>query len=107
MYVLKHKSEVFDKFLESKALVKKSLGQKVKVLHTNDGGEYIFAKFESYLKAEGVRHEYTVPKTPEQNGVAERMNHTLVESLQSMLSDVKLPHKFWTEALATAVYLRD
>ena len=50
VYVLKHKSEVFDKFLEWKALVEKSSGQKVKALHTDNGGEYISAKFESYLK---------------------------------------------------------
>ena len=107
VYVLKHKSEVFDKFLEWKALVEKSSGQKVKALRTDNSGEYTSTKFESYLKAEGIRHEYTVPKTPEQNGVAERMNRTLVESLRSMLSDAKLPHKFWAEALATAVYLRN
>lgn len=101
----KCKSEAFYKFLEWKALVEKSSGQKVKTLRTDNGGKCTSAKFVSYLKVEGVRHEYTVPKTPEQNGVAERINHTLVESLRSMLSDAKLPHKFWAEALATAVYL--
>ena len=49
----------------------------------------------------------TVPKTPEQNGMAERMNRTLVESVRSMLADAKLPHPFWAEALSTAVYLRN
>ena len=107
VYVLKHKSETFEKFLEWKALVEKSSDPKVKALRTDNGGKYTSTKFESYLKAERVRHEYTVPKTPEQNRVAERMNRTLVESLRSMLSDAKLPHKFWAEALATAVYLRN
>lgn len=79
----------------------------MKTLRTDNGGEYTSAKFESYLKVEGVRHEYTVPKMPEQNGVAKRMNWTLVESLWSMLSDAKLPHKFWAEALTTAVYLQN
>ena len=46
-------------------------------------------------------------KTPEQNGVAERLNRTLVETVRSMLIDFKLPHKFWAEALATAAYLRN
>ena len=59
------------------------------------------------MKKEGVRHELTVPKTPEQNGVAERMNRTLVETTRSMLADSKLPQKFWAEALSTAVYLRN
>ena len=48
-----------------------------------------------------------MPKTPQQNGVAERMNRTLVEAVRSMLSDAKLPKCFWAEALATAVYLRN
>ena len=48
-----------------------------------------------------------MPKTPEQNGVAERQNRTLVESVRAMLTQVKLPKKFWVEALNTAVYLRN
>ncbi len=52
-------------------------------------------EFESYLKTEGIKHEYTIPKTPEQNGVSERMNRTLVEAVRSMLADSKLPHRFW------------
>ena len=72
-YILKHKDEVFPRFLEWKALVERSMNQKLKVLRTDNGGEYVSAEFQSYLKKEGVRHELTVPKTPEQNGVAERM----------------------------------
>ena len=79
----------------------------MKTLRTNNGGEYTSNEFVSYLKKEGIRHEYTVPKTPQQNGVAERMNRTLVEAVRSMLSDAKLPKCFWAEALATAVYLRN
>ena len=48
-----------------------------------------------------------MPKTPEQNGVSERMNRTLVEMVRSMLSDSKLPPRFWAEALATAAYLKN
>ena len=107
VYVLKRKDEVFKKFLEWKALVEKSTGKKLRVLRTDNGGEYTSAEFENYLKKEGVRHQLTVPKTPEQNGVAERMNRTLVESVRAMLADAKLPHKFWAETLSTAVYLRN
>ena len=92
----------FEKFVEWNALVENSIGQKLKTLHTDNGGEYTSAEFTMYLKKEGVRHEFTVPKTPQQNGVAERMNRTLVEVVCSMLSDAKLP---WAEALSTAVYL--
>ena len=107
VYVLKHKDEVFDCFLRWKALVEKSSGRKLKAIRTDNGGEYTSTIFGDYLKSEGIRHERTVPKTPEQNGVAERMNRTLVETVRSMLTDAKLPHKFWGEALSTAVYLRN
>ena len=70
-------------------------------------GEYTSKKFEGYLKSEGVRHERTIAKTPEQNGVAERLKQTVVESSRSMLLDAKLPQKFWAEAVSTVVYLRN
>lgn len=107
VYVIKRKSEVFQKFVEWKALVEKSTGKRLKVLRTDNGGEYTSAEFENYLKGEGIRHELTVPKTPEQNGVAERMNRTLVETVRCMLTDGKLPKKFWAEAINTAVYIRN
>ena len=104
VYVLKHKHEVYTRFLERKSMVERSTGRKLKTLHTDNGGE---CRVKSYLRTEGVRHELTVPKTPEQNGIAERMNRTLVESVRSMLADAQLPHKFWVEVLSTAVYLRN
>lgn len=58
----------------------------LKVLRTDNGGEYLSAEFQRFLKTEGVR---TVLKTPQQNGVAERLNRTLVESVWSMLSEAK------------------
>ena len=76
-------------------------------IRSDNGGEYVSKEFEEYLKGEGVKHELTVPKNPEQNGVSERMNRTLVESVRSMLADSKLPKKFWAEALSTATYVRN
>ena len=107
VYPLKHKSEVFDRFLEWKVMVEKASGHNLKILRTDNGGEFTSNKFEEYLKSEGIRHESTIPKTPEQNGVAERLNRTLLETVRSMLIDSKLPHKFWAEALSTATYLRN
>ena len=86
MYVLKQKSEVFDTFQKWKALVENESGHKLKVLRTDRGGEYTSSEFEKFLQSAGMRHEMTVPKTPEQNGVAKQMNRTLVESVRSMLS---------------------
>ena len=63
--------------------------------------------FESYLRKQGIRHEKTIPRVPEQNGVAERMNRTLVETIRPMIYDSKLQKSYWAEAVTTAVYLRN
>ena len=107
VYVLKRKDQVFERFLEWKAFAEKSTGRKLKVVRTDNGGEYTSAEFKTYLKREGVCHEVTVPKTPQQNGVAERMNRTLIEGVRSMLAFARMPHKFWGEVLSTAVYHRN
>ena len=57
-------------------------------------------EFETYLKQEGIRHQTTVRKTPEQNGVAERGNRTLVEAIRSILAQSGVDKRFWGEALA-------
>lgn len=75
------KGDVFKMFLECKTMVEKSSGQKIKTLRTDNGGEYTSREFEVYLKKEGIHHEHTVLKTPEQNGVAERINQMLVETV--------------------------
>ena len=107
VYPLKRKSDAFNQFLKWKALAENSSGRRLKVLRTDRGGEYTSTEFEEFLESAGIRHERTIPKTPQQNGVSERMNRTLVESVRSMLVDAKLPHEFWAEALSTAVYLRN
>ena len=107
VYIIKMKDQVYQCFLEWKALVEKAAKKKVRTFRTDNGGEYTSSQFENYLKAEGIRHELTVPKTPQQNGVAERLNRTLVEMARSMLLNSKLPKKFWGEAISTAVYLKN
>ena len=57
----------------------------MKTLRTDNGGEFTSTEFENYLKTGGAKHELTVPKTPEQIGVAERLNRTLVEAVRAML----------------------
>ena len=64
------------------------------MLRTDRGGEYTSTEFKEFLESAGIRQERTVPKTSEQNGVAERMNQTLVESVRLMLADANLPHEF-------------
>ena len=106
VYIIKTKDQVFQCFLW-KALVEKATKKKVRTFRTDNGGEYTSSQFENYLKVEGIRHELTVPKTPQQNSVTERLNQTLVEMARSMLLNSKLPKKFWGEAISTAVYLKN
>ena len=88
---MKHKSEILQKFVEWKDLVETSSGRKLKILRMDNGGEYCSKAFKQYCKREGIQHEFTVPKTPEQNGVAEQMNRTLLETVRSVLDDSKMP----------------
>ena len=107
VYFMRQKNEVFEKFKEFEALVTNDIGSTIGVLRSDNGGEYITGEFESYLKLKGIHHELTVPHTPEQNGVAERMNRTLMESARSMLAHAGLPHCYWAEAVSTAAYLKN
>ena len=107
VYILKHEDEVFSRFQEWKAEVERSTGRQMKTLCSDNGDEYTSKAFTSYLVKEGIKHELTIPHTPKQNGVAERLNHKLIEGVCTMLADSKLPHRFWAEALSTMVYLRN
>ena len=65
------------------------------------------AEFNQYLKIRGILHELTIPYTPEQNGVAERLNRTLTETARSMIFHSGLSSKYWGEAVVAAVYVHN
>ena len=79
VYLLKHKSEGFDMFKTFKAEVENQLNGKIKVLRTDRGGEYTSGILDEFCKEHGIVHHYTLPYTPQQNGVAERRNRTLMD----------------------------
>jgi len=105
VYFLKNKFEVLDKFKAWKAQVEKSTGKFVKYLRTDNGGEYTSREFASFCEKEGVTRHFTTPRSPEQNGVAERMNRTLCERARSMRLHANLSKDFWAEAVDLACYL--
>lgn len=107
VYFMRQKSEVLSKFKEFERTFSNECGQRVARLRTDNGGEYTSKEFQEYLKAQGIHHEMSVPHTPQQNGVAERKNRTLVEAARSMLSHAKLPNMYWAEAVATAAYVQN
>ena len=104
VYPLKTKDQVLQAFKEFHASVERATGRKLKCLRTDNGGEYL-GPFEHYCKTHGIRHEKVPPKTPQMNGVAERMNRTIAEKVRSMLSQAKLPKSFWGEVVLTAADL--
>ena len=107
VYYLKQKSEVLSKFKEFVNVMTNITGKRVKVLRSDNGGEYCSNDFSEYLKQQGIKHETTVPYNPAQNGLAERMNRTIVESARSMIHHANVPKEFWAEAVNTAVYLKN
>ena len=74
-------------------------------LRSDNGGEFIGTCFRNQLQSDGAQHETSAPDTPEQNGLAERMNQTLSTLANTMLEESKLPKSFWADAMATAAYV--
>jgi transposase InsO family protein len=107
VYVLKSKGEVFAKFVEFKALVEKQSEHKIKAFRSDNGGEFTSKAFERFLQAHGIERQLSTPYTPQQNGVAERANRTIVEMARSMLHHQNLNKNLWAEAVVTAVYTRN
>lgn len=105
IYILTKKSEVFEKFKEFKALVENKLGFNIKTLRTDNGNEYLSNDFQHFLKRSGISHQTSAPYTPQQNGLAERMNRTLLERARCMLLNAKLQKQYWAEAVTTAAYI--
>ena len=105
VYLMRHKSEAFDKFREYKAEEEKQLGVHIKQLRSDRGGEYLSGEFKSYLAQEGIISQLSSPGTPQQNGVSKRRNRTLLDMVRSMLSYSSLPESFWVYALETAAYI--
>ena len=81
---MKDKSDVFETFKKWKAMIETETCLKVKCLRSDNGGEYIDGGFSEYYAAQGIRMEKTIPGTPQQNGVAKRMNKTFNERARSM-----------------------
>ena len=118
VYFIKSKSETISKFKEYVHSVEKQFGEKIKTLNTlerndvkivrsDNGGEYKSSGFAEFCASKGIFHEFTNPYSPEQNGIAERLNRTIMEAARSMLYKANLPLQFWAEACSVAVYLHN
>jgi transposase InsO family protein len=95
IYLLQKKSETFHTFTQFKAMVEKQFKKSILCQHDDKGGEFIGIKWDAFFAQYGIRREHTVKASPQQNGVAERLNHTLEGLLVAMLNGARLPARFW------------
>jgi transposase InsO family protein len=107
IYFLKTKDEVFSKFKEFKALIENLSERKIKILRSDNGGEYTSKEFVNFCKDVGIKRELTTPYNPQQNGVAKRKNKTILEAVKTMIHDQDLPMCLWAEATMAIVYVQN
>jgi transposase InsO family protein len=103
--LLATKDEALNYFKKFKIAAEVESGSRLKALRTDRGGEFNSRAFTVYCSEQGIRHNTTTAYTPQQNGVVERRNQTIVEMAGCMLKSMNVPGKFWGEAVKTVVYL--
>jgi transposase InsO family protein len=103
VYLIKFKSEVFQKFQDFQTLVERQFNRKILAVQSDWGGEY--RKLDSFFTKLGIAHHVSCPHAHQQNGVIERKHRHIVEVSLALLSQASMPLKFWDEAMLAAVYL--
>ncbi|GKC41664.1 retrovirus-related pol polyprotein from transposon TNT 1-94 [Tanacetum coccineum] len=98
-------SHAFEAFKKFKAMVKKDKCLKIKSMISDRGEEFLSKEFNKFCEDNGIRRFLTAPYSPQQNGVVERKNRTILNMVRSMLKSKKMPKEFWAEAVDCAVYL--
>lgn len=106
-YFIAHKSDALKSFQDYKRYAENQTGQKIKAVRSDNGKEYKNLNFNEFLKSNGIKRQLTVDYTPQQNGVAERRNRTLVKMARCKLLQSKLPQSFWGEAIMMANHIRN
>ncbi|CAL2270573.1 unnamed protein product [Prunus armeniaca] len=105
VYFLRYKSDAFNCFRKFKAMTELQSGFKIKCLRSDRGGEFKSSEFDLFCEKEGIQRQFTLAHTPQQNGVVERKNKTVIEMAKSMLHEKKMPYFLWAEAVHTSVYI--
>ncbi|KAG7578131.1 Zinc finger CCHC-type [Arabidopsis thaliana x Arabidopsis arenosa] len=103
--LLKEKSDAFERFKRFKALVEQETGNSIKTFRTDRGGEFTSHEFQKFCDDTGIKRHLTAPYSPQQNGVVERRNRTLMEMTRSILKHMSIPNYLWGEAVRHATYL--
>nr|GEV61378.1 ribonuclease H-like domain-containing protein [Tanacetum cinerariifolium] len=87
--------------------IENQLSLKVKIIRSDNKTEFKNNKLNKFCRMKGIKREFSVPRTPQQNGIIERKNRTLIEAARTMIADSLLPIRFWAEAVNTACYVRN
>lgn len=105
IYLISKKDQVFEKFKLFKAFVENQTGKSIRVLRSDNGGEYFSKIFDDFLAEAGILHQSSNARNPQQNGLSERANRTLIEKAKCLISEAALPDCFWGEAVNAAAYI--
>ena len=103
VHLLKNKSDAENKLMN---YIERQAANNIKVsrIRTDNGGEFSSHKFKTYCEERGIKQEFTAAYTPQQCGVAERLNRTILDKVRAMFVDTNLPKYLWGEAVRCAVY---
>src|SRR6266540_1981589 len=104
VFFLQDKSEVQESFKKFARRAQNEFEVKIKRIRSDNGSEFKNTSIEEFLDEEGIKHEFSAPYTPQQNGVVERKNRTLIEAARIMLDEYKTSNQFWAEAINTACH---
>ncbi|GJY77713.1 putative ribonuclease H-like domain-containing protein [Tanacetum coccineum] len=97
-------NEILKNFIKE---IENLVDKKVKIIRSDNGIEFKNKVMDDFCREKGIKREYSIARTPQQKGVAERRNRTLIEAARTMLADSKLPTTFWAEAVSTACYVQN
>nr|GFA29992.1 hypothetical protein [Tanacetum cinerariifolium] len=106
-YFLRSKDETPEVLINFLMLVQRGLHAQVRIVRTDKGTEFLNQTLHAYFAAEGILHQMLVARTPEQNGIVQRRNRTLVEAARTMISAAKVSLFFWAKAIATACFTQN
>ncbi|KAK1678908.1 hypothetical protein QYE76_039756 [Lolium multiflorum] len=104
VFLLKSKDETHREFITFAKKAQRTYESEIKAIRTDNGTEFKNYTMQEFVDDEGIKHEFSAPYTPQQNGVVERKNRTIIEMARTMLSEFNSPHNFWGEAISTVVH---
>jgi transposase InsO family protein len=104
VFFLQEKSQTQETLKRFLRHAQNEFGLRIKKIRSDNGTEFKNSQIEGFLEEEGIKHEFSSPYTPQQNGIVERKNRTLLDMARTMLDEYKTPDRFWAEAINTACY---